>query len=219
MPVTEGMADFFFFKSPQPQPCAEMVVELVAERIPKKFGLDPRRDIQVLSPMHRGEAGVASLNAMLQQALNPQREGHVEKTFGSNTFRLGDRVMQMRNNYDLDVYNGDIGEVTAIDMVEQLLTVRYDAERDIAYDFALLDELTHAYAISIHKSQGAEYPCVVIPLLMQHYNLLQRNLIYTGVTRAKKLVVLAGDRRALARAVANNEVSQRYTGLARRMKK
>ena len=218
MPETQGMADFFFFNAAQPQPCAELVVELVAERIPKKFGLDPRRDIQVLSPMHRGEAGVANLNALLQAALNPQREGHPEKTFGSTVFRLGDRVMQMRNNYDLDVYNGDIGEVVALDPVEQLMTVRYDAERDVAYDFALLDELTHAYAISIHKSQGAEYPCVVIQLLMQHYNLLQRNLIYTGVTRAKRLVVLAGDKRALARAVANNEVTQRYTGLARRLK-
>ncbi|MBC8163855.1 MAG: ATP-dependent RecD-like DNA helicase [Roseiflexaceae bacterium] len=217
IPITQGMADFFFFTAPQPQPCAELVVELVTQRIPNKFGLDPRRDIQVLSPMHRGEAGVASLNGLLQAALNPQREGHAEKVFGSITFRLGDRVMQMRNNYDLDVYNGDIGEVVALDSVEQLMTVRYDAERDVAYDFALLDELTHAYAISIHKSQGAEYPCVVIPLLMQHYNLLQRNLIYTGVTRAKRLVVLAGDKRALARAVANNEVTQRYTGLARRL--
>ena len=217
MPEAQGMNDFFFFPSAEAESCAELVIDLVAKRIPQKFGLDPRRDIQVLAPMHRGPSGVANLNQQLQAALNPHHEHKPEKTFGSVTFRLGDRVMQMRNNYDLDVYNGDTGEVTAIDPVEQLLTVRYDAERDIAYDFGLLDELALAYAISIHKSQGAEYPCVVIPLLMAHYNLLQRNLIYTGVTRAKRLVVLAGDKRALARAVANNEVAQRFTGLARRL--
>ncbi|KAB8144013.1 ATP-dependent RecD-like DNA helicase [Chloroflexia bacterium SDU3-3] len=217
MPELQGMPDFFFFNAAQAEPCAELVVELVASRIPNKFGLDPRRDIQVLSPMHRGPAGVANLNAQLQAALNPPAKGRPEKTFGSTTFRLGDRVMQLRNNYDLDVYNGDIGEVLGIDFEAQELTVRYDAARDVAYDFGLLDELTLAYAISIHKAQGAEYPCVVVPLLMQHYNLLQRNLIYTGITRAKRLVVLAGDRRALARAVQNNEVAARYTGLARRM--
>lgn len=217
LPVTSGTQDFFFFPSPQPAPCAELLVDLVANRIPRKFGLDPRRDIQVLSPMHRGEAGVANLNALLQNALNPAAQGRAEKSFGSTTFRLGDRVLQLRNNYDLDVYNGDIGEVVGIDPVEQLLTVRYDNERDVAYDFGLLDELTLAYAISIHKSQGAEYPCVVIPLLMQHYNLLQRNLVYTGITRAKRLVVLAGDKRALVRAVQNNEIAQRYTGLAQRL--
>jgi exodeoxyribonuclease V alpha subunit len=174
--------------------------------------------VQVLTPTHRGPAGVANLNALLQAALNPPAPDRAEQRFGATVFRLGDRVLQLRNNYDLDVYNGDIGEVVAIDPIDQLLTVRYDNERDVAYDFGLLDELTLAYAISIHKAQGAEYACVVIPLLTQHYTLLQRNLLYTGVTRAKRLVVLLGDRRAIAIAVKNNRVATRYTGLARRLK-
>jgi exodeoxyribonuclease V alpha subunit len=208
--------DFFFFHAPQPEQCAALTIELVAERIPRRFGLDPLRDIQVLSPTHRGPAGVANLNTLLQQALNPPQPALAEKHFGSSLFRIGDRVMQMRNNYDLDVYNGDIGVVSAIDAAEQLLTVRYD-EREVAYDFGILDELTLAYAVSVHKSQGAEYGAVVVPLLMQHYNLLQRNLLYTAVTRARSLVVLVGDRRALALAVGNNEVQRRYTGLCRRL--
>jgi exodeoxyribonuclease V alpha subunit len=218
MPHTRDLGDFFFFPRPEPEPCAEMVVELVAERIPRRFGLDPRRDIQVLTPTHRGPAGVANLNALLQAALNPSHSTRAEHRFGATVFRVGDRVLQIRNNYDLDVYNGDIGEIVAIDQVEQLAMVRFDGERDIAYDFGLLDELTLAYAISVHKAQGAEYPCVVVPLLTQHYTLLQRNLLYTGVTRAKRLVVLLGDRRALAIAVKNNRVAGRYTGLARRLK-
>jgi exodeoxyribonuclease V alpha subunit len=210
--------DFFFFPQPEPDACAELAVELVAQRIPKRFGLDPRRDIQVLTPTHRGPAGVANLNLLLQAALNPGAPERAEQRFGATLFRIGDRVLQLRNNYDLEVYNGDIGEVVAIDPIDQLLTVRYDATRDVAYDFGLLDELTLAYAISVHKAQGAEYPCVVIPLLIQHYTLLQRNLLYTAVTRAKHLVVLLGDRRAIAIAVKNNRVAQRYTGLARRLK-
>ncbi|MBC8076911.1 MAG: ATP-dependent RecD-like DNA helicase [Chloroflexales bacterium] len=209
--------DFFFFVAPQPERCAELTVELVADRIPRRFGFDPLRDVQVLSPTHRGPAGVANLNALLQQALNPPRIGTAEKQYGAALFRIGDRVMQMRNNYDLDVYNGDIGVVTAIDVADQLLTVRYD-ERDVPYDFAILDELTLAYAISVHKSQGAEYPVVVVPLLMQHYNMLQRNLLYTGVTRARQLVVLVGDRRAIIRSVENNQVVERYTGLKQRLR-
>lgn len=172
----------------------------------------------MLTPTHRGPAGVANLNALLQAALNPPAAERAEQRFGATVFRLGDRVLQLRNNYDLDVYNGDIGEVVAIEPVDQLLTVRYDGQRDVAYDFGLLDELTLAYAISVHKAQGAEYPCVVVPLLTQHYTLLQRNLLYTAVTRAKRLVVLLGDRRAVAIAVKNNRVSERYTGLARRLK-
>jgi exodeoxyribonuclease V alpha subunit len=217
-PRLRDLEDFFFFPQPEPEPCAELVVDLLARRIPRRFGLDPRRDVQVLSPTHRGPAGVANLNSLLQAALNPPAPGRAEQRFGATIFRLGDRVLQLRNNYDLEVYNGDIGEVAAIDPIEQTLTVRYDGERDVAYDFGLLDELTLAYAISIHKAQGAEYPCVVIPLLTQHYTLLQRNLIYTGVTRAKRLVVLLGDRRAIAIAVKNNRVAARYTGLARRLK-
>jgi exodeoxyribonuclease V alpha subunit len=209
--------DFFFFPRPEPDPCAELAVDLVARRIPARFGLDSRRDIQVLTPTHRGPAGVANLNQLLQAALNPPDPMRAEQRFGATTFRIGDRVLQQRNNYDLEVYNGDIGEVVAIDPIDQLLTVRYDGTRDVGYDFGLLDELTLAYAISVHKAQGAEYPCVVIPLLTQHYTLLQRNLLYTAVTRAKRLVVLLGDRRAVAIAVKNNRVAERYTGLARRL--
>jgi exodeoxyribonuclease V alpha subunit len=217
-PVTADLEDFFLFPQPEPEACAVLTVALVAERIPRRFGLDPRRDIQVLSPTHRGPAGVQSLNAALQAALNPPAHHKPERRAGSVTFRVGDRVMQQRNNYDLDVYNGDVGEVAGIDPDEQTLTVRYDVVRLVAYDFNQLDELTLAYAISVHKSQGAEYPCVVIPLLMQHYALLQRNLIYTAVTRARRLVVIAGDRRALITAVRNHEVAARYTGLADRLK-
>src|SRR5262249_1629806 len=162
----------------------------------------------------RGAAGVAGLNTLLQETLNPAAGQRPEQRFGATVFRVGDRVLQLRNNYDLDVYNGDIGEGAAIDFEEQLRTVRYNGVGDESYDLGALDELTLAYAISVHKSQGAEYPCVVIPLLTQHYMLLQRNLVYTGVTRAKQLVVLAGDRRALAMAVKNNRVEKRYTGLA-----
>jgi exodeoxyribonuclease V alpha subunit len=217
-PLTRDLDDFFFFPRAEPEPCAALTVELVAERIPRRFGLDPRRDIQVLTPTHRGPAGVANLNTLLQEALNPPIHGRAEHRMGALVFRLGDRVLQLRNNYDLEVYNGDIGEVAAIDPVEQLLTVRYDGDRNVAYDFGLLDELTLAYAISVHKAQGAEYPCVVIPLLTQHYTLLQRNLLYTAITRAKSLVVLLGDKRAIAMAVKNNRVALRYTGLARRLK-
>src|SRR5262249_34487383 len=173
-PYLRDLDDFFFFPRPDPEACAELVVDLVARRIPARFGIDPRRDIQVLTPTHRGPAGVANLNGLLQATLNPPAPHRAEQRFGATVFRLGDRVLQLRNNYDLDVYNGDIGEVVAIDPIEQLLRVRYDNERDVAYDFGLLDELALAYAISIHKAQGAEYACVVIPLLTQHYTLLQR---------------------------------------------
>jgi exodeoxyribonuclease V alpha subunit len=161
---------------------------------------------------------VQSLNAALQAALNPADPHKHERRVGQGVLRVGDRVMQQRNNYDLDVYNGDVGEVLAINLIEQTLTVRYDGTRMVAYDFNQLDELTLAYAISIHKSQGAEYSCVVVPLVMQHYALLQRNLIYTAVTRAKQLVVLVGDRRALATAVQRQEVATRNTGLVERLR-
>lgn len=216
-PRLRGLDDFFFFPATDPDACAALTAELVAERIPRRFGLDPRRDIQVLSPTHRGPAGVANLNALLQEALNPPRQDRLEYRFGSTSFRVGDRVLQLRNNYDLDVYNGDIGEISAIDAEEQVLTMHLDG-RPVEYDFSNLDELTLAYAISVHKSQGAEYACIVLPLLPQHYALLQRNLLYTGVTRAKQLVVLVGDKRAVAIAINNNRVTARYTGLADKLK-
>jgi exodeoxyribonuclease V alpha subunit len=216
-PALQGLSDFFFFPAPVPEACAERVVELVAERIPRRFGLDPRRDVQVLSPTHKGPAGVTNLNRLLQEALNPAAPGKAEKPFGAAVFRQGDRVMQQRNNYELDVYNGDVGVIAGVDHDEQLLTVRFDDGRSVAYDFAILDELGLAYALSVHKSQGGEYPAVVLPLLMQHGGLLQRNLLYTGVTRARQLLVLAGDRRALAAAVADERTEERYTGLAARL--
>lgn len=217
LPELQGLADFFFFPASDAEACAARVVELVSERIPRRFGLDPRRDVQVLSPTHKGPAGVTNLNRLLQEALNPPAPGRAEKAFGSSLFRVGDRVMQQRNNYDLDVYNGDVGVIAGVDHDEQLVAVRFEDGREIAYDFAILDELGLAYALSVHKSQGGEYPAVVIPLLLQHGGLLQRNLLYTGVTRARQLVVLAGDRRAVAAAVADERTEERYTGLAARL--
>jgi exodeoxyribonuclease V alpha subunit len=220
-PQLRGLDDFFFFPQPYPEACADLVVDVVCNRIPRRFGLDPRRAIQVLSPTHRGPAGVQALNKRLQAALNPPHPSKPERAWGDTIFRLGDRVIQIRNNYDLDVYNGDVGEIVAIDRVTQSLTVRFDearGARDVLYDWASLDELQLAYALSIHKSQGGEYPAVVVPLLRQHWMLLQRNLIYTAITRAKKLVVLAGDHQAVKLAVNNNHVAQRYTGLQRRLR-
>lgn len=221
LPELRGLRDFFFFRQPQPDACAELVVELVAERIPRRFGVDPRRAVQVLAPTHRGPAGVQALNRLLQAALNPPAAGRPEKLWGETAFRLGDRVMQVRNNYDLDVYNGDIGEIVAIDREEQTLTVRYEEARGarlVRYGWADLDELQLAYALSIHKSQGGEYPVVVVPLLRQHAIMLQRNLLYTAITRARELVVLVGDQEAIALAVRNNRVIRRYTGLQQRLR-
>lgn len=219
-PVLRDLPDFFFFRRPVPEGCAEMVVELVAERIPRRFGYE-RQAIQVLSPMHRGAAGVQALNEHLQAALNPPAPTRPEKSWGSTTLRVGDRVMQIRNNYDLDVYNGDIGEVVAVDREEQTLSVRYDelaGPRVVAYEWSALDELQLAYATSIHKAQGAEYPVIVVPLVQQHAMLLQRNLLYTAVTRAKELVVLVGDERAIAQAVRNHTVDARFTSLGHRLR-
>ncbi len=217
-PEFKGMGDFFLFAAVEPEQCATLVVDLVVERIARRFGFDPRRDVQVLSPTHKGAAGVANLNRLLQAALNPPAPAKLERPFGATTFRIGDRVLQQRNNYDLDVYNGDVGVIAAIDELEQSLTVRFDDERAVAYDYSQLDELGLAYALSVHKSQGGEYPVVVVPLLMQHYAMLQRNLIYTAVTRARELVVLVGDRKAIGVAVGNNREQARYTGLVERLR-
>ncbi len=217
MPVLDNKAskDFFIFKEEDPEKAAALVVELVQERIPRKFGLAAEQ-IQVLSPMHRGAVGVGNLNAALQAALNPARPDAIERQVGGRTYRAGDRVMQIRNNYDKEVFNGDMGRVAEIDLEEQVVTVRMD-ERSIRYDFLELDELVHAYAVSVHKAQGSEFPAVVIPLLPTHYMMLQRNLLYTGVTRAQKLVVLVGTPRAVAIAVRNDRAHQRYSGLAERL--
>ncbi len=219
-PQLRGLPDFFFFPRPTAEATAAMVVELVAERIPQKLGFD-RRAIQVLAPMHRGAAGVQALNAALQAALNPAHPSKPEKTWGATTLRVGDRVMQVRNNYDLDVFNGDVGEVAAVDAAEQTLAVRFEelqGARLVSYKWSELDELQLAYAMSIHKSQGAEYPVVVLPLVGQHWAMLQRNLLYTAVTRARQAVVLVGEERAISQAVRNHTQLTRLSGLGHRLR-
>ncbi len=209
----ERLSDFYFIHQNDPEKAAELMVDLVKNHIPRRFGLDPVNDIQVLTPMHKGAVGAGRMNARLQEALNPNG---LEVRRGDRAFRLHDKVMQVRNNYEKDVFNGDMGRIVFLDRAERSLSVSFD-ERIVPYDFDELDELAPAYAISIHKSQGSEYPAVVIPIMMQHYVLLQRNLIYTGVTRGKRLVVLVGESRALHMAVKNNKTRKRYTRLARRL--
>jgi exodeoxyribonuclease V alpha subunit len=213
---SKAATDFFLFPAEDAERAAELVVDLVQNRIPSRFGFDPMVDIQVLSPMHRGVVGVAELNRRLQATLNPAASGRAERRHGSQVFRVGDRVMQVRNNYDKDVFNGDMGHIVAMDLVGQAMTVRID-DRHVAYGFSDLDELIHAYAVSVHKSQGSEYLAVVVPVMTQHYMMLQRNLLYTAVTRARELVVLVGTRRAIAIAVRNNKIMARHTALARRL--
>jgi exodeoxyribonuclease V alpha subunit len=208
--------DFFLVTETEPEQAATRVVELVKHRIPHKFGLDAVDDIQVLAPMHRGTVGVSELNRALQDALNPSEEGKREWRHGSRVFRVGDKVLQTRNNYDKQVFNGDLGRVVEIDAEEQRVVVNFDGAR-VEYEFGEVDELVHAFAMSVHKSQGSEYRAVVIPLLTQHYMMLQRNLLYTGVTRAKELVVLVGTQKAIGIAVRNDKVAQRNSRLAKRL--
>jgi exodeoxyribonuclease V alpha subunit len=209
-------SDFFFIEREEPDQIAATLAEMVKTRIPSKFRLNPIRDIQVLCPMNRGSLGVRELNVRLQNEMNPARtdEPFVER-FGWQ-FRPRDKVIQTENDYDKDVFNGDIGQVVKIDPVEHEVTIRFD-QRELVYDFGELDEVSLAYAITIHKSQGSEFPAVVIPLAMQHYMLLQRNLVYTGITRGKKLVVLIGQRKALAMAVKNDRTENRFSGLLARL--
>jgi len=214
MPDTEAVdGDFFFLARRDPEEIVETIVELVGRRIPARFGLDPVEQIQVLTPRNRGPLGTERLNETLRDLLNPQGE---EIARGGRSFRVGDKVMQVRNNYDLEVFNGDIGRVTGIDELDQLLRVTVDG-REVVYEPSMLDELTLAYACTIHKSQGSEYPCVIVPLHTQHYLMLQRNLLYTALTRAKRLAILVGEPRALAAAVNNRRVKTRFTRLAERL--
>jgi len=218
MPLfAKGAKDFFLFVEEDPEKAADLVVDLVKVRIPRKFGYHPFDDIQVLSPMYRGAVGVSNLNARLQEALNPASPGKSEHRLAGRLFRLGDKVMQTRNNYDKEVYNGDIGRIVRLDLEDQIMVVRID-DRPVPYEFGELDELVNAYAVSVHKSQGSEYPAVVIPVLTQHYLLLQRNLLYTAVTRAKELVVLVGTRKAIAIAVRNDKIAHRHTALDVRLR-
>ncbi|HEX4606983.1 MAG TPA: ATP-dependent RecD-like DNA helicase [Urbifossiella sp.] len=208
-----GDGDFYFVEADKPEAVIDKIRQMVTTRIPARFGLDPLRDVQVLTPQVKTELGVANLNRVLQEALNPPRPGLAEAKKFDTAFRVGDKVMQVRNNYQREVFNGDIGRVTGIDAVEQVVAVDFDG-RPVEYDLSDLDELQLAYAISVHKSQGAEYPAVVVPVSYQHFVMLQRNLLYTAITRGRKLVVLVGSRKALWRAVTTADTKRRF-GLLR----
>ncbi|QIP86427.1 ATP-dependent RecD-like DNA helicase [Streptomyces sp. Tu 2975] len=219
-PITSGLPDFFLFVEEETEDAGRVTVDVAARRIPAKFGLDPRRDVQVLAPMHRGPAGAGTLNGLLQQAITPARPDLPEKRFGGRVFRVGDKVTQIRNNYEKGrngVFNGTVGVVTALHPDDQRLTVLTDEDEEVPYDFDELDELAHAYAVTIHRSQGSEYPAVVIPVTTGAWMMLQRNLLYTAVTRAKRLVVLVGSRKAIGQAVRTVSAGRRCTGLAHRL--
>jgi exodeoxyribonuclease V alpha subunit len=214
LPEKGEASDFYFVAAETPEAIAQTVVDLVQTRLPRKYRVDPIRDIQVLCPMNRGITGARGINQSLQAALNPPG-GHSVDKFGYR-YSVGDKVMQVENNYDRDVYNGDIGFVTTIDQEEEELAVEFDG-RVVSYPFGELDELVLCYATTIHKSQGSEYPVVVIPISTQHYMMLRRNLIYTGITRGKKLVVLVGQKKALAMAVKGKQVDRRWSKLKERL--
>lgn len=210
----DNESDFYFIEQDDPQKAVGIIRELVARRIPKRFGLDPFYDIQVLTPMHKGELGVSNLNKVLQEALNP---GEASLASLEKNFKTGDKVMQIRNNYDKDVFNGDIGRINSINSKDQNVMVSFD-NRLVKYDFYEIDEIILSYAVSVHKSQGSEYPAVVIPVHTQHYMLLQRNLIYTALTRGRRLVVMVGAKKALAIGINNSKTQKRYTYLKNRLK-
>jgi exodeoxyribonuclease V alpha subunit len=211
-------SDFYFINREDAESARATIVELVAERIPGRFGLDPTSGVQVLTPMHRGELGTAALNQVLQARLNPATDSAPELTRGDRVFRRGDKVMQLRNDYDRGVFNGDIGVIAAIVVDEGVTRVDFGDGRVADYERNELDQLVHAYAVSVHKSQGSEYPAVVIPVSTQHFMMLQRSLLYTAVTRGKRLVVLVGSRKAIAMAVRNAAARQRFTWLAERLR-
>jgi len=215
-PVTEvagktsgDLPDFFFIEREEPEEILAVIKEVVARRLPGRFGVDPIRDVQLLTPMHRGILGAQNLNQELQTLLNPRG---ALLTRGGRTFRVGDKVMQVRNNYDLEVFNGDLGAISAVDDEGRQVRVRVDS-REVLYEQSDLDELVLGYACTIHKSQGSEYPVVVVPLHTQHYTMLQRNLLYTAITRGERIVVLVGSKRAVGLAVRNNRLKQRNTRL------
>ena len=205
--------DFYFIEQDDPDKVLDIILKLTTDRIPQRFGYDPIGEIQVLTPMHRGVVGAGNINQKLQEALNPGQEGIAR---GDRAFRVNDKVMQIRNNYDREVFNGDIGRISAIQWEAKAVIIDFDG-RDVEYEFSDLDEIVPAYAVSVHKSQGSEYPAVIVPIVTQHYILLQRNLIYTAVTRGKKLVVLVGSRKAVAIAVGNNKTQKRFTRLKFRL--
>jgi exodeoxyribonuclease V alpha subunit len=208
----EGGRDFYFIERETPEEVLSTIIELVTRRIPKSFGFDPIGDIQVLTPMNRGVIGAGNLNVELQRVLNPKKGDFIQR--GARVFYVGDKVMQIRNNYDKEVFNGDIGRIVRIDKEEQEVYIEFDG-RKVGYDFSELDEITLSYSATVHKAQGSEYPCVVMPIHTTHFPMLQRNLLYTAITRARKLFVIVGTKRAIAIAVKNNRVEKRYSSLER----
>jgi len=210
---TRPSDDFYFIEQDDPEEVLKIILDLTSNRIPKRFGFDPINDIQVLTPMHKGTVGAGNLNTELQKALNSSKEGVMR---GARNFMIKDKVMQIKNNYDKEVFNGDIGRIMKIDQENQEVVISFD-DRLVPYDYTDLDEIVLAYAVSVHKSQGSEYPAIIIPILTQHYILLQRNLIYTGITRGRKLVVMVGTKRALAIGVKNDKTQKRYTYLRKRL--
>ena len=210
-------SDFYFLEKDDPEQIAGLMSRLIQERIPRRMGVDAIRDVQVLCPMHRGSLGAREVNRRLQELLNPARPGREEVEKFGWKFRVGDKVIQMENNYDKNVFNGDMGRIEMVDPLDKGVAIRFESQK-VIYDFNELDQLAPGYAISVHKSQGSEFPVVVIPLAMQQYLLLQRNLIYTGITRGKKLVVVIGQARALQAAVRNNKQERRYSGLLSRLR-
>jgi len=213
-PSVRGLDDFYFIEQENPEEVLKIIVDLTRNRIPRRFGLDPVTDIQVITPMHKGTVGAANLNIELQRVLNPSEEEGVQR--GTRILKAKDKVMQVKNNYDKEVFNGDIGRVRAIDLENQEVLISFDG-REVRYDYSDLDEIALAYAVSVHKSQGSEYPAVILPVLTQHYMLLQRNLIYTAVTRGKRLVVVVGTRRAMGIGIRNVQTQRRYTSLKQRL--
>jgi len=216
VPAADQAQDFFFLSEEDPARLQQLIVDLAHRRLPARYGLDPLADIQVLTPMHRGPIGAGQLNAALQAALNPPRAGAAELLRGGRIFRVGDRVLQLRNNYDKAVFNGDMGRIAEIDPTQQAVMVQVD-DREVSYDFCDADELTLAYAMTVHKSQGSEYPCVILVMHPTHYPMLQRNLLYTALTRAKRLLVVVGTQKALAIATRNDAIRRRFSRLAERL--
>jgi exodeoxyribonuclease V alpha subunit len=211
--ASDPQSDFYFIEQEDPEKVLNIILELCKKRIPRRFNYDPFDEIQVLTPMHKGVVGAVNLNRQLQEALNPDADGIIR---GECTYRVNDKVIQIRNNYDKEVFNGDIGRITVIEWEDKAVTITYDG-REVAYDFSDMDEIVPAYAISVHKSQGSEYPVVIIPIVTQHFILLQRNLIYTAVTRGKNLVVIVGSKKAMAMGIHNNKTLQRFTRLQNRL--
>jgi exodeoxyribonuclease V alpha subunit len=215
-PPQDGLTDFYFVDAAEPEDAVPKIIEVVSKRVPRRFGMDAIRDIQVLCPMQRGGVGARSLNVELQKALNPGQHGDTAVERFGYTYRVGDKVMQTENDYDKEVFNGDIGFVISIDVDANEIIINFDG-RQVSYSFGELDEVSLCYATTIHKSQGSEYPCVVIPIMTQHYMMLERNLLYTGITRGKRLVILVGQRKAVGMAVRGVKDRKRWSKLGERL--